>query len=175
MTNKLSYSEENLDKMQHESDEKISELEKMLEETEKSLLESRNQNNHHVSMLEQSSKKLSQVEEHLAAANQNQEHSLKELQELRVKCSKLEMEIENLNEAKLELEQVKMSKEVEKVLAQEEHNVMAGRNEDDSELQKLRSEVQHLSDEVTLRNQFADIIVAERDSLKTLVTSLEVA
>ena len=175
LTDKLSSSEENLDKIQHERDEKVSELEKMLEDAEKNLVESRNENNNLVSTLEENSKKLSEVEDYLAAANQNQEQNLKELQELRAKCSKLEIEIEGLNEAKLELEQLKASQEVEKVLVEKEQNVMAADNEDDAELQKLRSEVQQLSDEIALRNQFADIIVAERDSLKALVSNLEAA
>ena len=175
MTDKLSSSEENLDKIQHERDEKIIELEKMLEDAEKNLVESRNENNNLVSTLEENSKKLSEVEDYLAAANQNQEQNLKELQELRAKCSKLEIEVESLNEAKLELERLNAAKEVEKVLVQKEQNVMAADSNDDAELQELRSKVQQLSDEVALRNQFAEIIVAERDSLKALVSNLEVA
>lgn len=173
LTNKLSYSEENLDKIQQESDERISELQTMLEEAEKNLIAAKNDNNNFVSMLEENSRKLSEAEECLAAANHSQENTLKEIKELREKCSELEMEIEKLRDKKLELEQLKLSKEVEKVLMNEEQNVMAVKDTDENE--NLLAEINHLSEEVSLRNQFADIVVAERDSLKALVASLEEA
>ena len=44
---------------------------------------------------------------------------------------------------------------------------------DDDEKERLMQEIENLNEEVNLRNQFADIIVAERDHLKTLVNNLE--
>ena len=44
---------------------------------------------------------------------------------------------------------------------------------DDGEKERLMQEIENLNEEVNLRNQFADIIVAERDHLKTLVNNLE--
>ena len=148
----------------------------MLEEAENNLIESKNENNNLVSTLEENSKKLLEAEECLAAANENQENNLKEVQELRMKCNELEMEISDLKEAQLELEQLKLSKEIEKISVEKEQNVMTVNDKEDSnELNKLRTEIQQLSDEIALRNQFADIIVAERDSLKALVSNLEAA
>lgn len=160
-----------MDKIQHESDEKLTEVQTLLEESENDLVVSRNENNKLVSTLEENSRKLAEAEECLAVANQNQESNLKEVQELRMKCTQLELEIGKLRETELELEQLKMSEAVKDVLVKQEEHPMAAKNEADPE--SLRSEINHLSEEIALRNQFADIIVAERDSLKELVSKME--
>ena len=62
------------------------------------------------------------------------------------------------------------------VVAAVQDQVDAGAAEpkgEDMEKQRLMQEIENLNEEVNLRNQFADIIIAERDHLKTLVNNLE--
>ena len=101
LTKQLSCSEENLDKIQSESDAKVEELKGLLEEAEKANIEVKNENNNLVSSLQSNAEKLREAETNLAEANRQQEEKLKEVQELKEKCGELEAELERLRESQV--------------------------------------------------------------------------
>lgn len=97
----MSFSEENLDKIQTEGDAKIEELKSLLEEAEKANIEVKNENNNIISSLQSNAEKLHEAEKNLAEANAQQEEKLKEVQELKQKCGELETELEQLRESQV--------------------------------------------------------------------------
>ena len=101
LTKQLSCSEENLDKIQSESDAKVEELKVLLEEAEKANIEVKNENNNLISSLQSNAEKLREAETNLAEANRQQEEKLKEVQELKEKCGELEAELERLRESQV--------------------------------------------------------------------------
>ncbi|XP_065051925.1 uncharacterized protein LOC135681397 isoform X2 [Rhopilema esculentum] len=173
LTTQLSFSEENLDKVQRESDNKIEELQIALAEKENDFENLQNENSELVSLQRQNAEKLSELEECLATANKDQEGRIEEIQELKERCKLLEMEVENSRDAKMLLEDIEKKKEVADSSSVVEESYAAEVMVANSHAEKLQKELDRLSEEIELRNQFASIIVAERDTLKELVGSLE--
>ena len=173
LTTQLSFSEENLDKVQRESDNKIEELQIALAEKGNDLENLRNENSELVSLQRQSAEKLSELEECLATANKDQEGRIEEIQELKGRCKLLEIEVENSRDVKMQVEDIENKNEDADSSSVAKESYAAEVMVANTHAEKLQKEIDRLSEEIEIRNQFASIIVAERDTLKELVASLE--